>query len=351
MVEAVYEKLIPVLNSRSTFLVPCIKCDEFFALISYLYSPVEAEIACAMPYDFATARQISAGIPGSHPESIAEHLEIMANKALIHSKEENGEKLYELLPLFPGVMELQFWRDDKEYLAKLDVLLGQYLIKMWKLRKAGAPILTETPSSPKKITVEQDIMSRSTIIPYAEMKELIKQSEYIGAALCHCRELGEQWGNPCSKPLDNCMILGSSAKFTIEKGLTKRLNVEQALQVLEEAEKAGLIHQYADTPDHFSNILCNCCGCHCIALKGYKKAPAPSQTVIARYLIKIDEEACTACESCLERCQMNALKMVEGRLFRDEARCIGCGVCMYVCPVEALSLEKRPAGRIPLRAL
>jgi len=349
MVEAVYEKLIPALNSRSTFLVPCIKCDEFFALAAYLYTPVEAEIACAMPYDFATARGIAANIPGSHPEKIAEHLEAMANKALIHSKEENGETLYELLPLFPGAMELQFWRDDKEYLGKLDVLLGQYLVAMWRLRKSGVSIVTETPSAPRKITVGQEIMSRSTIIPYSEMKELIKQSEYIGAALCHCRQMGEQWGKPCSRPMDNCMILGSSAKFTIEKGLTKRLNVEQALQILEEAEKAGLIHQYADTPDHYSNILCNCCSCHCIALRGYNKSPVPSQTVIARYLAVVDDEACTACEACLDRCQMGALKISDGKLKRDEQRCIGCGLCMYVCPTEALTLEKRPAGRMPLK--
>ncbi len=349
MVEPVYEKLIPVLNSRSTFLVPCIKCDEFFNMVAYMYSPVEAEIACAMPYEFATAREISADIPGSHPEKIAEHLETMANKALIHSKKENGETLYELLPLFPGAMELQFWRDDKEYLGKLDVLLGQYLVAMWGLRKSGAPIVTDTTSTTRKVTVGQEIMSRSTIIPYLEMKELIKQSEYIGVALCHCRQLGEQWGRPCSKPMDNCMILGSSAQFTIEKGLTKRLNVEQALHILDEAEKAGLIHQYADTPDHYSNILCNCCSCHCIALKGYKKSPVPSQAVIARYLVKIDDEACTTCEACLERCQMDALKMDGGKLTRDESRCIGCGLCMYVCPAEALSLEKRPAGKIPLR--
>jgi len=199
------------------------------------------------------------------------------------------------------------------------------------------------------VMVGQEIMSRSTIIPYAEMKELIKQSEYIGVAHCHCRQLGEQWGRPCSRPIDNCMILGSSAKFTIEKGLTKRLNVEQALNVLDEAEKAGLIHQYADTPNHYSNILCNCCGCHCIALPGYKKSPVPSQAVIARYLIRVDDEACTACEACLERCQMGALKMADGKLTRDEQRCIGCGICMYVCPVDALILEKRPAGRVPLK--
>ncbi|MCX5994085.1 MAG: 4Fe-4S binding protein [Chloroflexi bacterium] len=350
MVEAVYEKLIDALNARSTFLAPAVKCDEFFALAAYLYSPVEAEIACAMPPGFATAREIAANIPGSHPDQIAGHLETMANKAVIHSKEKNGETLYELLPLFPGVMELQFYRTgEDEFLGKLDILLAQYLKAMRALLKSGALVTTGAPSPGRKVAIGQEVYSRSTIIPYTEMKELIMENEYIGTAVCHCRHVGEQWGKPCSKPMDNCMIFGTSAKFTIEKGLTSRLTTEQALQVLDEAEKAGLIHQYGDTPDHYSNILCNCCSCHCIALKGYNKSPVPSEAVIARYLVKIDDEACTICEACLERCQMGALKMDGGKLSRDESRCIGCGLCMYVCPTEALTLDKRPAGKIPLK--
>jgi len=350
MVEAVYEKLIDALNSRSTFLAPAVKCDEFFALAAYLYSPVEAEIACAMPPGFATAREIAANIPGSHPEKIAGQLETMVNKAVIHSREEKGETLYELLPLFPGVMELQFYRTgEDEFLGKLDILLAQYLKAMRVLLKSGARVTTGVSSPGRKVAIGQEVYSRSTIIPYTEMKELIMQNEYIGTAVCHCRHLGEQWGRPCSKPMDNCMIFGTSAKFTIERGLTKHLTSEQALQVLDEAEKAGLIHQYADSPDHYSNILCNCCSCHCIALKGYNKSPVPSQAVIARYLVKVDDEACTACEACLERCQMGALKMGDGKLKRDEQRCIGCGLCMYVCPTEALTLDKRPAGKIPLK--
>jgi Fe-S-cluster-containing hydrogenase component 2 len=47
---------------------------------------------------------------------------------------------------------------------------------------------------------------------------------------------------------------------------------------------------------------------------------------------------------------MDALKMADGKLTRDENRCIGCGICMWVCPTEALKLEPRPAGKIPLRA-
>jgi Fe-S-cluster-containing hydrogenase component 2 len=47
---------------------------------------------------------------------------------------------------------------------------------------------------------------------------------------------------------------------------------------------------------------------------------------------------------------MDALKMVDGKLIREELRCIGCGICMWVCPADALVLEPRPAGKVPLRA-
>jgi len=85
-------------------------------------------------------------------------------------------------------------------------------------------------------------------------------------------------------------------------------------------------------------------------IRGVSKSPFPSMAVNARWLVKINEDDCTACEACIPRCQMDALKMADGKLTRDENRCIGCGICMWVCPTEALKLEPRPASKIPLRA-
>jgi electron transport complex protein RnfB len=349
MTHAAYEKLIPALNSRSTSL-PSVKCDEFFAMVSYLFTPEEAEIASAMPPGFASAEEIGACLPGGDNNKIASQLETMAGKGLIHSKQAGGKAVYELLPFFPGSMEMQFYRTGAdEYLKQLDILLGNYQKALRNMYKSGNAPKIEITGPGRNVAVDAEIYTQSTIIPYMEMKELIETTDVIAAGVCHCRHAGAWWGKPCTRPQDNCMILGKSAEFTIERGLTKRLTREQALQMLDDAEKASLVHQYCDTPDHFSNILCNCCSCHCFALTSWNRSPAPSQRVTARYLVKVDEEACIACEACIERCQTHALKMEDARLVRDEKKCIGCGLCQYACPTDALILEKRPAGLVPLR--
>ena len=81
-----------------------------------------------------------------------------------------------------------------------------------------------------------------------------------------------------------------------------------------------------------TNLLCNCYKDLCMIIRGVTKSPVPSMAVNARWLVKINEDDCTACEACIPRCQMDALKMADGKLTRDEKRCIGCGICMWVCP-------------------
>ena len=61
----------------------------------------------------------------------------------------------------------------------------------------------------------------------------------------------------------------------------------------------------------------------------------------------VDEELCTACETCLERCQMNALSMGDDDVVQvDLDRCIGCGLCVTDCPVEALKLVAKPEEQL-----
>jgi ferredoxin len=54
---------------------------------------------------------------------------------------------------------------------------------------------------------------------------------------------------------------------------------------------------------------------------------------------KVDVKKCTGCESCIEECPSEAIKMVNGKAVIDPDNCIDCGVCIDACPVEAISIE------------
>ena len=54
---------------------------------------------------------------------------------------------------------------------------------------------------------------------------------------------------------------------------------------------------------------------------------------------KVDAEKCTGCESCIDACPSEAIKMEEGKALVDADTCVDCGVCVDECPVEAISME------------
>jgi len=350
MVDPAYEKLAGALNARSTAF-PAVKCDEFYDLVGFLFTPEEAAIVVAMPLELCGVEEIARNIPATDLKKLEGQLDVMADKGLIHIRERDNKKLYEALPFVPGITEYQLMRGivDERH-KKVATLLRNYSKAMIRtmLSDNAPPIESSAPG--RKVPVDQEIEHKSTIVPFQELKELLLRTEYISVGTCICRHQGALLGRPSLKPVNNCMVLGESAKFAAERGFTTRLTQEEAIKRIEEAEEAGLIHSFANSPDRFTNLLCNCYKDLCLIIRMTGKSPAPSMAVNARYLVRINEDDCTNCEACIPRCQMDALKMVDGRLFRDEIRCIGCGICMWVCPTDALVLEPRPASKIPLRA-
>ena len=55
--------------------------------------------------------------------------------------------------------------------------------------------------------------------------------------------------------------------------------------------------------------------------------------------VNVDLEKCTGCESCVEVCPAEALKVADEKLVVDAENCTDCGSCVDECPLEALDLE------------
>jgi Na+-translocating ferredoxin:NAD+ oxidoreductase subunit B len=87
--------------------------------------------------------------------------------------------------------------------------------------------------------------------------------------------------------------------------------------------------------------MCNCCGCCCENLKAIKLHPHPSRAVKSNYFAEVDRDLCVGCETCLERCQMEAIIMQDEGVAINLNRCIRCGLCVTTCPTKALSLRTK----------
>jgi electron transport complex protein RnfB len=111
---------------------------------------------------------------------------------------------------------------------------------------------------------------------------------------------------------------------------------------LREAQDSGLVTQPATAQN--PGGMCNCCGDCCGVLVSIRQHPRPAEIVCSNHFAAIDKDICAGCETCLERCQMDAIVMDADNLAEiDRNRCIGCGLCVTTCPVEAIQLVAKPA--------
>lgn len=63
-----------------------------------------------------------------------------------------------------------------------------------------------------------------------------------------------------------------------------------------------------------------------------------------RTIIKIDENLCNGCGSCVKGCHEGALQMINNKaVMVSDLYCDGLGACIGDCPVGAISLEEREA--------
>jgi len=348
MTREAYNKLADALNARS-MVYPSVPCEEFYILAEELFTPEQAKIASNMPINPVSAEELASKMKFSDVARLNKQLNEMAAKGLVRVKEKNGKRLYELMPLVPGIIELQFMHGRTDERTK-------HLAQLFKsYAKASRNIMPTMASSPaaaapapvRKISINKEIHGRSTILPYEEIIKLIDKTEYVAAGTCVCRNQGDMLDMPCDKPKDKlCMILGPSAQFAQSYGFVQLISKEEARQRIDEAEKAGLVHNYANTHDRYIDLLCNCCGCHCLILRGAKRSLAPSLFVIANWVTKIDYDACIGCGACIDRCWMEALKMDGDVAVCDFNRCIGCGICRYVCPTDAMKLVQREKSSV-----
>jgi ferredoxin len=183
------------------------------------------------------------------------------------------------------------------------------------------------------------------VVPSQAVEEIINKFDDIAVGYCFCRQRRSLLGDPCSTaaPILNCFTFGKSARHTAAQGFAKKVSKQEALEIMQAAEAAGLVHKAFHPGSRESSpetSICNCCKDCCDTFGLWRSGTLPLINSTF-YLSVIDPEACTGCGICVERCPTDAISLAEeGWAQRDESACLGCGVCSRFCPEEAIALKE-----------
>lgn len=148
-------------------------------------------------------------------------------------------------------------------------------------------------------------------------------------------------GKGCKKPEESCLVFGLAADYYQQNGIGRVINREEALNILKKADEAGLVLQPSNA-QKIVNICC-CCGCCCQVLKTLKRFPGPASLFSTSFVANNHAETCEGCGVCVDRCQMEALRLEDDVAALDVDRCIGCGLCVSTCPTHSITLVRKPA--------
>ena len=328
MSESIYERLRGHLDSLPMGY-PQTQSGVELRILQKLFAEEEAEMACQLKPFPETAEQVAKRL-GRDPQSVSDLLYRMSHKGLILRIKKGEVYQYTALMFVVGILEYQVKTLDRE----LAEMFEEYSREAFNQEL----IRSQTPQL-RVVPVQESLAGLMEIRPYDELRRIMEAQKTIVVADCICRKKSALLGHPCTKPLENCFVFGSMGEFYVENGMGRKIPLEEALGILRKNEEAGLV----PSPANAQKVggMCSCCGCCCGVLKAIKLHAHPSSLVKSNYFAQVDQDLCAGCETCLERCQMEAIYLDDDWAAIDLKRCIGCGLCVTTCPTKALTLRPK----------
>ena len=327
-------------------------------ILEYLMTPEQAQIAAALPGSVAEVAQRT----GFAEERVKTELDALFAKGVTFPKD------FDKREYFRFAREIMQLHDATMATQQLNVLEDRKLFELWynfcinEWYPGWGNTMAQMPQPMMRVVpAYQAIKNLSGVLPCEDFRQLLKEQELIAVVPCSCRYCTTAVGKHCKHTLEerrwHCLQFGRGAEYAIKRGSGKKLSLDDALELMNEIEKDGLIHMWGNIA-LMTGIptSCQCCRDCCevaVPLAGVN-ASIGKAWAKSRYQAAVNLASCTGCQVCVDRCQFDAIDMVkpEGskkyKAAIDPDKCWGCGVCVVACEPEALSLVLvRPAEHIP----
>lgn len=339
----IYRKLQKHLDEQPVGF-PATKTGSDIRVLKHIFTPEQAWIATCLTHRpepieiiFKKAQKRINSIP-----ELKIILFEMEKKGGLEIRVKKESPLYCNAPLIVGMFEFQLHRLTPEFINDF----GEYTSD----RKFGINFLSTELSQMRTIPVKKSIDIKTHVSTFDEVLSILKESEGpFTICECICRRKKSIQGEPCktTQRTETCMAIGDLAEAAVRIGMGRFIELDEAIQILDDNQKEGLVIQPSNTRE--VDFICSCCGCCCGMLRMQKGLPKPLDFWTSNHYVDLNSAVCVGCGLCVERCQVDALVLseTEKKVILDLDRCIGCGQCVSVCAKKSLRLQKKSKQVIP----
>ncbi|MCK5465133.1 MAG: hypothetical protein KAI95_19030, partial [Bacteroidales bacterium] len=226
-------------------------------LLAKLFTHEEAALASNLSLELLSVKDI-ASIYGTGEPEVKSMLIGMVKKGLIDMKRKEGEGfVFCLIPFVVGFYERQNAKIDKEFAELFEAYYKEGFHKE----------MLATPSVHRVIPVEKTIPVNTDVMPYEKASTYLDDARSWGVLNCICRVQQNLIGKGCDHTVENCLVFSSRPGAFDRIDDIKTISKEEALEILAEADREGLVHAPSNTQTEV-NYICNCCTCSCGVLRG-----------------------------------------------------------------------------------
>ena len=319
--------------------------ETFIEILKCYFDPDEARLAAAMTFE-PEPEEVIARRAGVSLDEAAPILTKMAGRFFVRGfRRPDGVRTFRLPIMVAGLglFEVPFlMRESSVDLEHLADLWDKYYLEGHGREVHGSGI-----SLVRALPTVRSV--KESVLAHEDALQAVKNATMLTLNPCACRVAHRR----CDDPVEICIGLSWGVPGGLEPGsplldhhhaatIAGRLaSADEVVDALQRAEELGLVHismNFKDDPW----FICNCCRHACGLLRGVTELGITHAVAPSSFWMIIDEDMCSSCELCVERCPVGAISMQEDGVAQvTHEKCLGCGVCEVVCSQGAMSLQKR----------